>query len=58
MAKEQVIQIGDFRIEFVEDKLKIMSPHNAKGIAGILSSGNRVVISPVERGFNQFKITK
>ena len=58
MATEQVIQMGDFRIEFVEDKLRIMNTHNAKGIAVIPSSGNSVVIIPVERGFNQFKITK
>jgi len=56
MELEQTIQMGDFRIEFAEGKLKIINTHNVSGIAVVPSSGNCVVIIPIKSGANQFKI--
>lgn len=53
----QTIEIGDFRIEYADGRLKVMCIHNKKSIAIIPSSGNCIVIHPVERGLSQFKTT-
>jgi hypothetical protein len=53
--EEQTINLGDFRIEYAEGKLKIMSTNNRKNIAVVPSSGNSVIIIPVESGLSQFR---
>lgn len=53
--EEQVIKIGDYMIEYADGSLKIICIHNNRSIAVIPSSGNCVVIVPVERGPSQFK---
>lgn len=54
--EEQVIKIGDYMIEYADENLKIICIHNNRSIAVIPSSGNCVIIVPIERGLNQFKL--
>lgn len=51
----QSIVFGDYHIEFANGTLKIICLHNKNNIAVVPSSGNSVIIIPVEPGLTQFK---